>query len=316
MMPDRKSLESQPDISNDLVKPSIDILGNMASEASKKVKNEFLNFIISCIILIILFVLLGLWVGLTVTALLFIAVGFIVLTLVGTYGYWRMRDMFKPIPDPNPVNPIGHDSNSILFDQMITEFSQDLEGLEDENGKDWTRFKKQGDLSRLLDGLYSGLLFISRALIKGHLDPLFSGNLMEWDINRNSLRLMYFSGLYNKEEIGMEFPVNGLHGLHKTVASIAFRTGDIQIRNSMKGQPMIIGEQRLRAMMSIPIEQFDKCKSGIVAVLNIDYPENNVFPLKEDPGYYIVKKRAEDIKDLLLRVNRLKLKFIRDPNPT
>jgi hypothetical protein len=110
----------------------------------------------------------------------------------------------------------------------------------------------------------------------------------------------------------MEFPVNSLHGLAETVASIAFSTGEIQIRNSMEAEPKIKGEQRLQAMMSIPIEKIKMCKSGTVAVLNIDYPENNIFPQKEDPDYKVVKKRAEDITELLHRVNKLKLKFMRE----
>lgn len=211
----------------------------------------------------------------------------------------------EPIEPKSPIE--RQNSESLSIDQMIIEFGTILNKLEKDKGV-VAQFKERGDSSRLLDGLYSGLLYSSLALTKGHVDPLFYGNLMELDKNRNFLHLRYLSGLYNVDMIAKEYPVDGVE---ESVARTAFISGENQILNSTKNISMVFGQQRqLQAMMSIPIEQSKNCGPGAIAVLNIDSAMKDVFPVKGDAEYDEFIQRAEAIKELLRRVNKLRFKLL------
>lgn len=290
-MPEKKSIKSRPTKKN-----TLNILPDILDRIVTKIRNELFLYVIAVVILLIILVVLGR--GLESLDLRFIVVAIIVLALAGIIGYRKEK------PNGNTGIP-----ESPTFEQMETEFTETLNRLEAENGKAVVSFKKSGDLSRLLDGLYSGLLYTSFALIKGHVDPLFYGNLMEWDENQKLLRLRYFSGPYNEVLINKEFTVNDPKNPN-SVASIALTKGENKIMNSMDTEEKMRGEL-LKALMSIPIEKFnEECKHGAIVVLNIDSRVKNVFPEDGDTEYDLIMGRVEKIKKLLQRVNRLRWKFL------
>jgi hypothetical protein len=297
-MPEKKSIESQPNVSSDSKKSPLNTLADILDQIVTKIKNEPFLFVIGVVILLIMLVVLGK--GLVSPDLHFIVVGIIVLALAVIIGYYIQ------LPKPPVVQEIPE---SLTFEQMEMEFSETLDRLEAENGKAVVSFKKGGDLSRLLDGLYSGLLYASFALIKGHVDPLFYGNLMEWDENQKLLRLRYFSGPYNEVLINKEFPVNDPKNPN-SVASTALTRGENKIMYSMEIEEKMKGEL-LKALMSIPIEKFNEgCKHGAIVVLNIDSRVENIFPKEGTHDYDLMMGRVEKLKKLLQRVNKLRWKFL------
>ena len=191
---------------------------------------------------------------------------------------------------------------SMSFENLIKEYHDTLERLESENAKLLNHINETGDMKRLLNGLYGGMLFCSRALVTGYVDSLLYGNLMEWDKDKRLLRVCYFEGPYNEEIITREFPVE-YRG--QGVASIAFKTREIQIRNSMDNELMEPGEARLKSMMSIPIETVDGCPDGAVAILNVDCAIVMAFAEPQSKQRNKIEKRALALADQLKRTNRL-----------
>lgn len=252
-----------------------------------KIHSEIYAFIIIVIILLIWLVLES-KVELVSRDLIIIVLSIVIFVLIGIRRHSsKSQELFND-QFPDILN----------FEQMIDEFESTLRKLE-ESGV--ASFKNQENLSRILDGLYSSVLYITRALINGHINPVLYGNLMEVDENRNSLRIRYFQGPYNVDIIDKEYPLE-----KESVASIAFNKGYIKIENSMELETKVKGE-RLQALMSIPIESSKTLKHGYVAVLNIDSALKDVFPTTENMD---MKNRAEKVKGLIQRINKFKLKFM------
>lgn len=198
-------------------------------------------------------------------------------------------------------------SVSFSYDKIIAEYHSTLDELEADNAKYAVHYKKMGDRQRLLDGLYSGLLYASRSIVKGEIDPLYYGNLMELDKSRDELRVKYFAGPYNERIITRRFSVEPPND---GVASVAFRTSKIQIINSMERELKLKGEERLKAMMSIPVEERnDRVINGTIVVLNIDSGQEDVFPTPEKVAESPILKRADELANLIRRVNTLSLKL-------
>jgi len=199
--------------------------------------------------------------------------------------------------------------DALEFDRVISEMSSTIARLERDELRLAKHYLDQGDLSRLLDGLYSGLLYASSAVPTGKIEPIFYGNLMEWDKTKAALRVRYFKGPYNDEIITRTFP---MEGPKQGVASAAVKTGEIQIRNLMEAELKERGEARLRAMMSIPVtpENSDGPEPGAIVAVNIDSVVENVFPHSGSADLGPVRKRAHELAEHVRRVNRLRRKLV------
>lgn len=191
---------------------------------------------------------------------------------------------------------------SMSFEAMVTECEQTFHRIERDEATLLRHIANAADLGRLTDGLLSGLLYASRGLVTGYVDPLLYGNLMEWNKQERCLRVRYFAGPYNEEIITRRFPIEHTG---QGVASAAFKSHDIQIRNNMESELKVVGEGRLKAMMSVPIETMTDCPDKAIAVLNVDCAIEDAFPKKGTGPYDLVEQRARRLVALLQRVNRL-----------
>lgn len=221
---------------------------------------------------------------------------------VGPASTQIRRAMESAQKRPLTLTPrLGETPESMSFESMMAEYEQTLDRLEADRGELLMYFDRRGDLGRLIDGLFSGLLFASRALVTGYVDPLLYGNLMEWNTRDACLRLRYFAGPYNEEIITRTFPIDQTG---KGVASAAFKSNEIQVRNDMESELKVVGEARLKAMLSVPIETATECPDGAIAILNVDCAIIDAFPKKGSGPYDLVEMRARRAAGLMRRVNR------------
>lgn len=135
----------------------------------------------------------------------------------------------------------------------------------------------------------------------GYVDPLRYGNLMESTKRDACLRLRYLAGPYNEEIITRTFPIEQSS---QGVASAPFKSNEIQVRNDMESELKVVGEARLKAMLSVPVETAAECPDGAIAILNVDCAIIEAFPKKGSGPYDLVEKRARRAAGLMRRVNR------------
>jgi hypothetical protein len=194
--------------------------------------------------------------------------------------------------------------NTLDFDRVIAEISSTIDRLERDPDL-VAHYRNQGDFSRLMDGLYSALLYASSAVPTGKIEPIFYGNLLEWDEARAALRVRYFKGPYNDEIITRVFP---LKGPKRGIGSVAVESGQLQIRNSMESELKERGEARLRAMMSVPVPwgQRESIENGAIVAVNIDSVIEDAFPHPDSSELEPVQKRAPDLSACVEQVNRLR----------
>jgi len=194
-------------------------------------------------------------------------------------------------------------SESPSFDRVMAELSPTIKRLEDNDYTLAKYYRDQGDLQRLLDGLYSGLLYASGAVPTGRIEPRFYGNLMEWD--GKSLRVRYFKGPYNDEIILRTF---SLHGPKQGVASEAVRSKTIQYRNRMEDELKERGESLLKAMVAIPIpmDNGTTLQPGAIVSINIDSVQAGIFPELRTTEWTALEGRAQSLASLVRRVNCLR----------
>jgi predicted nucleotide-binding protein len=202
----------------------------------------------------------------------------------------------------NPVHPVGKIPESLSFDCMSKEYDETLSLLESNNAGVLQQIKSRGDFIRLVDGLFNGLLFVSRAIVTGFVDPIIYGNMMEFEQKSESLRVKYFAGPYNEEIICRYFPIKGMN---RGVAGVAFSSNKLLIENCMENILRVKGEGRLKSMMSIPIESPDNCLGKTVVVLNVDAAVENAFPSEDSEEFPSIKKRIGEIIKLVQRVNKI-----------
>jgi hypothetical protein len=195
---------------------------------------------------------------------------------------------------------------SYAFDKLHEEIDETLNRLTRDNAKILKQYASNGEAERLFDGLYSTILYASRAATTNVIDAIFYGNMMEIDLKRKELRVRYFSGPYNDRIITRSFPTESGVG-SEGVATIAFLTKKIQVENSMKdGQLLLKDEGRLNAMVSIPIPGTSQTiPSRQIVLLNIDSGLPNSFPKTEELQSSGCKDRFEKLASLISRTNAL-----------
>jgi len=192
---------------------------------------------------------------------------------------------------------------SYSFPTLMAEISQTVQKLEADNLHLTKFYVARQDGNRLFDGIYSSLLYASGAAVTGQVDPRFYGNLMEWDSIKRQLRVKFFAGPYNDEIITRSFPIEGPG---QGVASDAFNTQQIQVKNRMESELKEKGEARLNAMICVPVENIDRdLKSRQIVILNIDTGIGNAFPVAEEWEASDVKNRIGQVARLIARVNAL-----------
>lgn len=193
--------------------------------------------------------------------------------------------------------------DAYAFSRIKSEIIDTINRLEDKDGERIQRYVSEGDGQRLFDGLYSSLLYASSAAVTGSIDRRFYGNLMEWDSAKRQLRVRFFTGTYNDEIITRSFPVEGRR---QGVASEAFKTGEVQLKNVMDSEVHEKGETRLAAMVSVPILDLARGEdSRQIVILNIDSVMPNTFPTSEKYPSSEMKNRVEELRSIINRVNRL-----------
>ncbi len=194
-------------------------------------------------------------------------------------------------------------SESYSYEELASEIDRTITNLTENHGELLLEYKADGDAERLFDGLYSSILYASRAATTGTVNAIFYGNLMELDAGKSQLRVRYFAGPYNENVITRSFPV-GRRG--EGIATIAFNSQKIQVVNSMGHELKVKGEARLNAMISVPIPGINRNdRSRQIALLNIDSGVTDVFPptetLRTDP----CGRRLERLATLVSRTNVL-----------
>lgn len=203
--------------------------------------------------------------------------------------------------DSLPMYDIGGMS-ALSFESMAMAFRSTMTRLESEELGLLQSYKDRNNFPRLLSGLYCSVLHMAPSLVFGYTHPVFSGNLMEWEATQAVLRVKHFAGLYSEASIMREFPLSGSRA---GVSSMAFKTGTTLIRNTMESELKEKGEDRLAAMMAIPIEK-PGCPSGTIAILNIDSLEPGIFP--DLHRTQALQDRIRQITELLQWVNKLRSK--------
>jgi len=205
------------------------------------------------------------------------------------------------------INPLSL-PDSYKFPAILSEIKGTLTGLEAPDEKLIQYYRAQGDLERLFDGLYSSLLYASRAAITGEIDARFYGNLMEFDNEKREIRVRYFDGPYNDQIITRRFPIDGPK---RGVAGDALNTGKIQVKNQMESEIKERGEARLNAMISVPIRNLNlDRKTREIVLLNIDSNIHNIFPESEEWSSSDVAANINEISQLVERVNSLYRRFV------
>lgn len=214
----------------------------------------------------------------------------------------QIKQHMRKINVRKVITNLGELPESLSFDFMIKEFNEAVDELEQNNQKLLDKIVSRGDHKRMIDGLFSAVLFISRSLVTGYVDPIIYGNMMEYEEKSTSLRPKYFAGPYNHEIICRYFPIDDLRG---GIAGEAFSKNEVVIANSMENQFKVKGEGRLKSMISIPIEKREKSSGKTVVVLNIDSAVENAFPSKTSKEYPIIGERIDKITKLTQRINKI-----------
>lgn len=197
-----------------------------------------------------------------------------------------------------PTQPLP---KSYSFEQLTSEIDRTIGNLNENQGELLLDYKRDGDAERLFDGLYSSILYASRAAITGVVDAIFYGNLMELDVTKGKLRVRYFAGPYNEEVITRFFPI-ARRG--QGIATIAFNSQKIQVVNSMGQELKVKGEARLNAMISVPVPGTNRNESSRqIVLLNIDSAATDVFPTPETLRTDPCGHRLEQLANLLSRTN-------------
>jgi len=191
------------------------------------------------------------------------------------------------------------------FDDVCGNLDLTIGNLEADDRKLAKFYCERGDFLRLLDGLYSVLLYASGALATGKLSEKFYGNLMELDVDGTNLRVRYFKGPYNDEIICRSFPIMGPR---QGVASAAFTSGVFQCRNKMEQELKEHGESWLKSMVAIPVLTKGKgmAVAGGIAVINVDSFVEGIFPEKGEGEHERMQKRANVLINLADRINGLR----------
>ena len=203
----------------------------------------------------------------------------------------------------NPQSILPAFAESPFFDRVMAELRPTIKRLADNDYTLAKYYRDQGDLQRLLDGLYSGLLYASGAVPTGRIESIFYGNLMEWD--GKSLRVRYFKGPYNDEIICRTF---SLDGPKQGVTSEAVRSKTIQYRNKMEDELKERGESLLKAMVAIPIpmDNGTTLLPGTIVSINIDSVQAGIFPELRTTEWTALEGRAQSLASLVRRVNYLR----------
>ncbi len=189
------------------------------------------------------------------------------------------------------------------FDELAEEIERSLANLAANNAAVLQEIRDSRDAQRLFDGLYSSILFVSRAAVTGSVDAVFYGNLLELDARKKALRVRYFAGPYNEEVITRSF---SLGPRAQSVAAAAFTTGKLRVVNSMNHELRVKGEARLSAMMSVPVPGVKRdVQSRQVAVLDIDAGLPDVFPEGEALRSAPAGARMERLAGWLAKTNAL-----------
>lgn len=191
------------------------------------------------------------------------------------------------------------------FEAIFGNLTSTLDNLESNNWERAKVYDKTGDFQRLLDGLYSALLYSSGAVPTGALDAAFYGNLMEIDGSGMNLRVRYFKGPYNDEVICRTFPIAGPK---QGVASDAIVSARLQCRNVMEDELKERGESLLKAMISIPVTAVGgkPTVTGEIAVINVDSFVGGIFPVQGSANFKSMERRADALAGLARRINRLR----------
>ena len=213
---------------------------------------------------------------------------------------WQSESILQRLEKDLPSRSLPE---SYSFEQLTSEIGQTIANLNQNDGELVLEYKRAGDAERLFDGLYSSILYASRAAITGTVEAVFYGNLMELDVTKPQLRVRYFAGPYNDEVITRSFPVSRRG---QGIATMAFSSQKIQVANSMTHELKVKDEARLNAMVCVPIPGVNRGESSRqIALLNIDSGIENVFPsteaLRDDP----CGRRLEQLATLVLRANVL-----------
>lgn len=189
------------------------------------------------------------------------------------------------------------------FDALAGEIDKTLANLVADGQAVLRDIRACGDGERLFDGLYSSILYASRAAVTGQVDALFYGNLIELDVAKAQLRVRYFAGPYNEEVITRSFPI-GPRG--QGVATVALNTQKVRVVNAMGQELKVRGEARLSAMVSVPVPGVQRERpSRQAVVLNIDSGQPDVFPEGEALRTHPAGARLERLAGLLAKTNAL-----------
>ena len=189
------------------------------------------------------------------------------------------------------------------FDELGGEIEKTLANLVADDAVVLRAIQRDGDSRRLFDGLYSSIVFASRAAVTGSVDALFYGNLLEFKAKKERLRVRYFAGPYNEEVITRSFPV-GPRG--QGVGTVAFNTGKVRVVNSMKQELRVKGEARLSAMVAVPVPGVNRdVQSRQVVVLDIDAGQPDVFPEGRALRSHPFGTRLERMAGWLAKTNSL-----------
>jgi hypothetical protein len=238
-----------------------------------------------------------------------ILVGMIVIILVSAAAvvYLSLRQRI-PAESDQPKLLQTEQLQILSFEKLLSEIKPTIDKLQKNEFQLAGYYFNQGDFQRLLDGLYSNILYIAGSVPTGFINPIYYGNLMDWDQNKNSLRVRYFKGPYNDEIITRSFPLNGPK---LGVVSMAVTTGKIQYFNSMESELKERGESRLKAMVSIPVETLieETAIAGNIMAINIDSVVPNVFPTQGSEEIADFEMRANTLASLVRMVNELRLRF-------
>jgi hypothetical protein len=197
--------------------------------------------------------------------------------------------------------------DSYKFSNIVSEISDTINSLETPDDKLIQFYQERGDLGRLFDGLYSSLIYASRAAITGEIDARFYGNLMEFDCEKKEIRVRYFDGPYNDQIITRRFPIDRPK---RGVAGDALITRKVQVKNKMSSELKERGEARLNAMICVPIPNINlDSKTREIVLMNIDSGIHDVFPKAEEWSSSDVAANIDEISHLVKRVNLLYRKF-------